>query len=94
MIQPRLNTLSNKCSHDLSHLLNNELDKEYMWLCTNKLSLNIEKTKFMIFHNPGKHLGIIPNIIIKNTLIERVHNFNFLGININENLSWVPQNIC
>ena len=44
----------------------------------------------MIFHNRGKHLGIIPNIIIKNTLIERVRNFNFLGININKNLSWVP----
>ena len=67
-----LNTLSNKCRNDLSHSTNNELDKVYMLLCTNKLSLNIKKTKFMIFHNQGKHLGIIPNIIIKNTLIESI----------------------
>ena len=59
-----LNTLSNKCRNDLSHSTNNELDKVYMLLCTNKLSVNIKKTKFMIFHNRVKHLGIIPNTII------------------------------
>ena len=33
-----------------SLLLNNELEKIHSWLSVNKLTLNIEKTKFMIFH--------------------------------------------
>ena len=38
----------------VKELINNELDKVYTWLCVNRLSLNIEKTKFIIFHNKGK----------------------------------------
>ena len=30
--------------------INHELNNIYNWLCLNKLSLNINKTKFMIFH--------------------------------------------
>ena len=35
-------------------IINNKLDKVYTWLCVNRLSLNIEKTKFIIFHNKVK----------------------------------------
>ena len=37
--------------------INNELDKldnVYRWLCSNKLSLNVSKTKYMCFHTPGR----------------------------------------
>ena len=34
----------------LSDNINLELEKIYNWLCANKLSLNIGKTKYMIFH--------------------------------------------
>ena len=30
--------------------INSELDKVYIWLSANKLSLNIEKSNFVIFH--------------------------------------------
>ena len=30
-------------------VINAELEKVYKWLCSNKLSLNIKKTKFIIF---------------------------------------------
>ena len=30
--------------------LNCEIDKLSTWLCANKLSLNVQKTYFMIFH--------------------------------------------
>ena len=30
--------------------LNSELDKLSIWLCANKLSLNVQKTYFMVFH--------------------------------------------
>lgn len=33
-----------------SHILNSELNDISDWLAVNKLSLNVKKTKFMIFH--------------------------------------------
>lgn len=68
-------------------ILNDELNKVSIWLKSNKLSLNIDKTKYMLFHKPGKKI-VPPKLKLDNTEIERVTNFNFLGININENLNW------
>ena len=43
----------------------------------------------MIFHNKNKKIiHLIPNITINNIMIERVEDFNFLGITINEMLNW------
>ena len=71
-------------------LLNDEVDKIYEWLAVNKLSLNIKKTKCMLFHTPNTRFSFIPKLEINNIEIERVKNFNFLGLTINENLSWKP----
>ena len=74
-----------------SSKLNLELSKVNDWLAVNKLSLNIKKTKFMIFHTSKKNIqNCIPNLQIGGVEIERVQNFNFLGLKINENLSWKP----
>ena len=67
--------------------INIELAKINDWLKINKLSLNINKTKFMIFHNSRQQITI-PNISIDDVLIEYVHNFNFLGLHFNEHMSW------
>ncbi len=53
----------------------------------NKLSLNIGKSKYMIFHNPKKKVNNL-HIKIENTYIERVKELDFLGLIINENLNW------
>ena len=43
----------------------------------------------MIFHNYQKNISnSIPIIKVNNQIIERVKNFNLLGININEHLQW------
>ena len=45
--------LTERNKHDkqtLSNNINSELENIYKWLCANKLSLNVSKTKFMIFH--------------------------------------------
>ena len=42
----------------------------------NKLSLNVKKTKAMLFHMPQKKI-IVPKIKINGTIIEFVDNFNF-----------------
>ncbi len=67
--------------------INIELDLINDWLKCNKLSLNIGKSKYMIFHNQQKKVDHL-NIKIENTYIERVQEFDFLGLIINENLNW------
>ena len=64
--------------------INNELEKINLWLKLNKLSLNIKKTKLMIFHRKQKKIKDI-NISIDNVQIERVNTFNFLGIMLDDN---------
>lgn len=61
--------------------LNNELHKVYTWLCTNKLSLNITKTKTMTFHTPQRQLTL-PALQINNIPIQNTDHFNFLGITL------------
>ena len=58
-----------------------ELNNVYRWLNLNKLSLNVNKTKAMVFHMPHKKI-IQPNIQINGSNIEFVKNCVFLGITI------------
>ena len=64
-----------------------ELEKVHDWLKVNKLSLNISKAKFIIFHSPQQNITI-PRLYIDNTYIECVKNVNFLGIYFNQHMSW------
>ena len=50
-------------------------------LSLNKLSLNVKKTKMMVFHNRQNNItDIIPKLEINGIPIEHVKQFNFLGI--------------
>ena len=87
-------SLINSCNLSLSQNdasivdnINIELSKIYEWLAVNKLSLNISKTKFRIFHHPNKKIRNI-QIKINDIDIERVADFCFLGLTINEHLTW------
>ena len=68
-------------------VINRELLKVYEWLGANKLSLNVAKTKFMVFHNSNR-LVRYPNLLINGRPIERVTQFNFLGLILQSNMSW------
>ena len=46
----------NVCSENK---INSELDNIFDWLCSNKLSLNVSKTKFACFHTKHKKLCIL-----------------------------------
>ena len=73
----------------LSANINYELNLIYEWLCLNKLSLNIKKTKFMLFHYRQRNIeSIIPKLTINDHVIERVTDFNFLGLTFDEHMSW------
>ena len=75
---------------ELSAKINNELMKVVDWLCANKLSLNVKKTKYMQFRFSQKNPNSLPKLNLKmdGTQIEKVENFNFLGLTISETLSW------
>ena len=74
----------------ISRMINAELSKISDWLAVNKLSLNASKTKFVVFHNDQRTLAEndIPQLMINNTIIEKVNEFNLLGLTINEFLNW------
>ena len=71
---------------DTETAINRELQKINLWLLRNKLTLNVDKTKFMIFHKRKK----VPNlsIVLNNIAITKVDTFNYLGILLDSNLSW------
>ena len=70
--------------------INDELIKLTEWLGCNQLSLNVNKTKFMLFHSNRKAVNY-PNLSINNINIENVAEFNFLGIKLSQNLKWNTQ---
>ena len=72
------------------HLLNMESCKITDWLSANKLSLNVNKTKCMIFHSDKKTV-LYPKLFIDDIEIERVHYFNFLGLQLHHTLKWNKQ---
>ena len=47
--------------------IDSELDNTNCWLAFNKLSLNISKTKYMIFHTNYKEV-VCPDLKISNTV--------------------------
>ena len=80
----------NQTTANISSNINKELCKISDWLSVNKLSLNVPKSKYMIFHSPHKKLdeNHIPEIYINNTPITRTTDFNFLGLIINDTVKW------
>ena len=68
-------------------VINNELSKVSQWLAANKLSINVTKTKYMVFHL-HKKVVTYPDLQLNGNKIERVTQFNFLGLILQSNLSW------
>ena len=60
---------SHKNLDTLINILNKELDKVSNWLKVNKLSLNIKKTHFILFHNKQKLINTKINIKMDNSEI-------------------------
>ena len=74
-------------NENISVVLNNELSHISDWLKCNKLSLNVSKTKYMVFHKPQKAIPRF-QLVMNDTGIEKVSDFDFLGLTINENMNW------
>ena len=72
----------------LINQINCELFKVSEWLKINKLALTVKKTHFIIFHNRQNKIDIVPKINIDKNQIDQVRSTKFLGVLINQNLTW------
>ena len=68
--------------------MNQELKQVAFWLTANRLSLNVDKTKFMIFKTKKEKLNHKANVFINEQPINQVNYTKFLGRYIDEELSW------
>jgi len=68
--------------------MNRELDKVNKWFQINKLSLNVKKTNFIIFAGKKKYNKENVKIAINNTPINQVTHTCFLGVTIDDKLTW------
>jgi len=83
--------LSHKNIDTLFTNMNAELHKIANWFKSNKLSLNIKKTKWSLFHRSAKKRFLpesLPKLYIDNINIQRDRVTKFLGVYVDENLSW------
>jgi len=73
----------------LETILNTDLKYASEWLKANRLSLNVGKTKLLLFHSKQSNFNL-DNIYIKLEGINLSHcnNVNYLGLHIDEHLSW------
>ena len=78
---------------DLSATVNNELSNIMQWLNADRLSLNTEKTNFMIFRPRGKN-EVCPTIHICGAEIQEVDSAKFLGRMVDNELNWMEHIKC
>ena len=57
------------------------------WFCANKLSLNAQKTNFIVFSPKNKPTNIT-SLNLENQIIQKVNCAKFLGIFIDDELKW------
>ena len=63
--------------------MNNTLKHRDIWLSINKLTINLNKTNFIVFNNDTIKLAII----LHNTSIIQKYSIKFLGVTIDTNMN-------
>ncbi|MEL7522377.1 MAG: reverse transcriptase family protein, partial [Cyanobacteria bacterium J06553_1] len=80
------------CSHDdiysLTSTVNNHLSDVASWLKANKLTLNVAKTHYMIFHRHKKFTYPVPPLTLNNSVLTETSQTKFLGVTIQQQLYW------
>ena len=90
--------LQNSNLSDLFNIANAELEKAKNWFQANKLTLNVSKTKFILFRSKSMHVDFNDlELFIGNEKIERIGDnckdkyFKFVGHRLDEHLTWEHQ---
>ena len=79
-----------KTYDELYKFMNEDLHNLYQWLSLNKLTINTDKTKYMVYSITKKHSRQVfsRKVVLNGILIKKVEDFKFLGLHINQHLSW------
>ena len=81
--------LNGRDVNKLVTIMNGELLKIVDWLDCNRLSLNVSKTHFILFRSQGICKPALSEpLIIKNESIKQEYKIKFLGVIMDEKLSW------
>ena len=81
------NVFYSSTSDDVGKVMNEELNYIFRYCDANKLSININKTKFMVITSSKKRVRKIK--LIRN--IEQKNCIKYLGVYIDNNISWDQQ---
>ena len=81
---------SNKDISLLNNTMSNGLNKSNKWFQSNKLSLNLKKSNFMLFgtHNKTKKYNNRFKLHLDNEEISHVDAYKFLGLTVDQSLTW------
>ena len=75
----------------LNETINTELPKIHTWFNANKLSLNVQKTNYMLFHSNRRKVNSNSlSISINDCIVNEVYQTKFLGIIFDCCLTWKP----
>ena len=72
----------------LHSTLNDELRNFDVWLKCNKLSVNLQKTNYIIFKSRQKKLNYNLTLFFGNQSLNRTNLTKFLGVYVDEHLTW------
>ena len=79
---------SHKNLAQLEMIINVELAHVQTWLSTNKLSLNIDKSNYVLFHPPQEKVNISIKLNVNDTSLKEKPCIKYLGIMLDSNLNW------
>ena len=90
------NLFFNRSSYQaLYEVTNNQLKRVEAWFSAHKLTFNTDKTLYVAFRTPNNLPPLTAlSIQFKNKHLKRVNTCKFLGLTINEHLSWMPHMQC
>ena len=75
----------------VAQVLTEEMKKVAIWLTKNKLTLNVKKTKVMLFGSSikiSKNTDNFSRSKINNDVLDHVNSFKYLGVYLDPTLSW------
>ena len=68
--------------------LNSELDQLSIWLCTNKLPLNVQKIYFMVFHRAKIKIVNPIDVTMNNCCVKKTDSLKYLSVIMDHRLNW------
>ena len=79
---------ANKDPKAIKKVVDIELNNLYIWLCANRLSLNVSKTEFIIFRPPRKPLPQRIVLSLNRNKIYESTKIKYLGLILDSRLTW------